>query len=115
MKKTLLLLSLTCGFVLPAITHADTPITKNDKVTIRPLVATKHVHDPKKVIYYITDTARTGSAIPMVYRYYNGRIDSACAAAVYGQRDINRTGAIDVATELTKFDPSFSIVSPHRF
>ena len=62
----------------------------------------------KRVIYYITDTARTGSSIPMVYRRYAGHLDSASNAAVYGQSDIQRTGALDVGTALYKLDTSFS-------
>ena len=93
--------------VLPAVSHADTPTVKSKKVDLYTAVkanAAKH-----HVIYYIMPSPRTGSNIPMVYRSYNGRLDSASSAAVYGQSEIGRTGALDVGTALYQLDPSFSV------
>ena len=116
MKKTFLFLSLAVSLVLPAVTHSDSPDAFNHqggKVTVRQVAPVKRAPSDNKVVYYITDTPRTGSAIPMVYRRYGGRLDSASAAAVYGQSDINRTGAIDVSAELVKLDPSFTSRGRH--
>ncbi len=112
MKKTLFLLSLAGSLALPAATYADQPVTKSKK-TAKPVVAqAKATHAApakQKTIFYITDAPRTGSAIPMVYRQYDGRIDSASNAAVYGQTDLQRTGNLDVATELSQLDTSISL------
>ena len=107
MKKTLLLLSLAGSLALPAVTHAD-PIATKTKNPLKTAVV-QHAKAPMHIVYYITSTPRTGSAIPMVYRGYNGRIDSASNAAVYGLSDIEQTGALDVGTALSRLDSSISL------
>ena len=111
MKKSLFLLSMVGGLVLPAVCHADVPTTKAKtarKAPARHAAAVQAAPARQHVIYYITTTARTGSNIPMTYRKYDGRIDSASNAAVYGQSDLQRTGALDVGTELYQLDTAIS-------
>ncbi len=111
MKKSLFLLAMVGGLVLPAVSHADLPTTKAKtagKAPVRHAAAVQAAPVHQHEVYYLTNTARTGSNIPMVYRKYNGRIDSASNAAVYGQTDLQRTGALDVATELYQLDPAFT-------
>ena len=115
MKKSLLFLSSIGCLMLPVITHADTPtaqIKKVDKPGATAAVA-KPAPSQDRVIYYVTAEPRTGSQIPMLYRRYNGRIDSASNAAVYGSTDIQNTGTIDLATALSKLDSSISIGRSH--
>ena len=107
MKKTLLFLSAAGCLVLPAFSHADAPAVKGKKAS-RAAVAPAAVAKREHVIYYITSASRTGSQIPMVYRGYGGRIDSASNAAVYGQSTIESTGALDVGTALTRLDSSIT-------
>ena len=111
MKKTLFLLSAAGCLVLPALSHADSiGIDNGKKSTHKIAVPDRIVQAPnsRRVICYITDTPRTGSQIPMVYRRYNGRLDSASNAAVYGQSAIDATGTLDVGTALSKLDPSIT-------
>ena len=108
MKKTLLLLSLAGCIALPTITRADSPSTKNAKIT-RTTATAPAKPSSNKVIYYITQETRTGSNIPTVYRRYNGRIDSASSPAVYGQDAINATGQLDVGAVLNRLDPGVSV------
>ena len=107
MKKTLLLLALAGCVALPAVTHADTLATKSKKTTKTAAVVPARAAS-NQIIYYLTPTPRTGSNIPMVYRRYGGRIDSASNAAVYGQSELAKTGSLDVGTTLYKLDPSIS-------
>ena len=111
MKKTLLLLSLAGSFALPAITHADTPEAKGKKADAakRHVVAVQAAPARPRVIFYITSTPRTGSNIPMVYRRYDQRIDSASNAAVYGLSSLESTGVLDVGTALSKLDSSITL------
>ena len=117
MKKILLVLSAAGCLVLPAITHADTYAAspkKAAKASPASVATAKAEPDPNRLICYITPTPCTGSLIPMVYRRYNGRVDSASNAAVYGSSRITSTGALDVAAVLTKLDSSISMGSGRR-
>ena len=112
MKRTFLLLTLACCPVLPALVHADTPTAKSkpakhDAAAAQPAPAKQHETS------YIMKSPATGSHIPMVWRQYDGRIDSASSSAVYGQTQLNRTGALDVSSELYMLDPSISIGHRH--
>lgn len=102
MKNTLLLIAAGC-LALPAFTHAETPERRSEH-KITPELAQSHPR--KKIIYYVTNSPRTGSLIPMIYRQYEGRIDSASNAAVYGGNAIQTTGTVDVASTLARFDSS---------
>lgn len=99
MKKNLVLLVAVGSAVLPAITRADIPAAKSK--TTKP--------DPKRMYYYISKEARTGSNIPMVQRVYGGYVDNAANPAVYGATQIQRTGALDAGTALYKLDPSITL------
>ncbi len=112
MKKTFLLLSAVGCLVLPTVSHADsTGIGNAKKGTLNKIDVPDRIvqaHNSRTVICYITSTPRTGSMIPMVYRRYNGRIDSASNASVYGSSSIDATGALDVSTVLYKLEPSIT-------
>lgn len=111
MKKNLFLLLAVGSLALSATSYADSIGTDNGKKSTHKIAVPDRIVQPqnsRKVIYYITPSPRTGSLIPMVYRRYNNRIDSASNAAVYGQSSIESTGALDVGTALTKLDSSIS-------
>ena len=110
MKKTLLFLSAAGCLLLPNITRADSATmsgttTRNN---LSAVVNAKSAASPGRVIYYITSETHTGSLIPMVYRSYGGRVDSASNAAVYGSTAVRSTGSLDVATALVMLDPSIN-------
>lgn len=111
MKKLFFLLSLTTCLTLPALSQAQTQGVAEGRSVNSKIVGRDHAlrSVPRhQVIYYITSTARTGSLIPMVYRRYDNRLDSASNAAVYGSQAIEATGTLDVSTALYKLDPSFT-------
>ena len=114
MKKALSLLSAAGCLLLPAITHADPAPMSGTKPSnnLFAVVNAKAAASPKRVVYYITTETHTGSLIPMVYRSYGGRVDSASNAAVYGSSAIRSTGSLDVGSALTMLDPS--ITGRHR-
>ncbi len=115
MKNTLLLLSAVCCLTLPAAVRADDvnsgpPSVKTATARAKAgKAAARASAKGQKIIYYITTQPRTGSNIPMTYRQYGGRIDSACSPAVYGSTAIRSTGAEDTAGVLYRLDPNISV------
>ena len=111
MKNLLLFLSVV-GCLVPAFSHADVPLAKSKRAShtvAKPVVVAKPAPKRDRIVYYITNETRVGSLIPMVYRSYGGRIDSASSPAVYGTTAIAETGTLDVGTALYKLDPSFTV------
>ena len=111
MKKLFFLLSLTTCLTLPALSQAQTQGVAEGRSVNSKIAGRDHALRavPRhQVIYYITTSARTGSRIPMVYRRYDNRLDSASNAAVYGSQAIEATGTLDVSTALYKLNSSFT-------
>jgi hypothetical protein len=106
MKTTLLLATLATGFLLPAITHADAPATKTKRINNAIVMKPAATKQPET--YYISKTAATGSHIPTVFRAYEGRMDTPSNLRVYSQKDLNRSGELDVASELSLVDTSIT-------
>ena len=104
MKKTFLLFVAGC-LTLPVLAHAEDSNRKSHRKITREVA---QAHPRQKMIYYMTSAPRTGSMIPMVYRQYDGRIDSASNAAVYGGSNIQTSGTQDVGATLARFDPSIT-------
>ena len=114
MKQKLIFLLFATGLLMPAVTYGDTPVVKGKSAAKKSkVVATQAAPAPQHETYYIMSRPMTGSNIPMVYRRYNGRIDSAASPAVYGQSDLNRSGQLDVASELLMLDPAFTAGRTH--
>jgi hypothetical protein len=113
MKTTLLLVTLTGSFLLPAMLHADPPAAKtkrSDKAAPAPNAAvTKAPAAKARETDYIAKAPVTGSHIPTVWRSYNGRLDSPADLRVYSRNDLDRAGQLDVSSELSLVDPSISM------
>ena len=101
--------------MLPAFTQAAEPAARYSIATAKTHAkVTPATSKREKLICYISDEPVTGSYIPLVQRSYGGRIDAASASAVYGSRAIRATGALDVATVLTRLDSSISVTRGRR-
>lgn len=111
MKKLFFLLPITGCLTFASLCPAQTQGVAEGRSVNSKIVGRDHAlraAPRRQVIYYITSSARTGSLIPMVYRRYDNRLDSASNAAVYGSQAIEATGTLDVSTALYKLDSSFT-------
>ncbi len=119
MKNTLILLGMVACVVVPLSAHADPEsfrtgdnLTRANTKTAKSTAAA-HAKPARQVIY-ITNKSVTGSHLPLVVGHYNGRYDSMSPVAVYGRPDLDRTGQLNVQSELYQLDPAISSVGMAR-
>jgi hypothetical protein len=108
MKKHVSILAVALGMLAPIAVLAgpsDSPVAgKTTKKTAAQAKSTE-----SRTYYYITSYVPTGSGIPVVVRRNGTDTSTLSVVSAYTQKDLERGGENDVASELVKVDPAIML------
>ena len=103
MKKLVALSFAAAGLLSVQAAHA-TPYDS----TAAPTRIKESAPKTKREVHYITSVQSTGSHLPIVVSRYEGQYRSHSPISVYGKQDLDRTGQLSVAGELSQRDPAIT-------